>query len=46
MTRLFGVVGAIVSLVAFLPYGLAIWCGTVRPHLFTWLIWSVVTAIA
>ncbi|WP_168991379.1 hypothetical protein [Paraburkholderia sp. UYCP14C] len=46
MTRLFGVMGSIVSLVAFLPYGLAIWRGTVRPHLFTWLIWSVVTAIA
>ncbi|MGF6373407.1 hypothetical protein OKW40_006223 [Paraburkholderia sp. RAU6.4a] len=46
MTRLFGVMGSIVSLVAFLPYGLAIWRGTVRPHLFTWLIWSLVTAIA
>ncbi|MEX3810729.1 hypothetical protein AB3X96_10720 [Paraburkholderia sp. BR13439] len=46
MTRLFGVMGAIVSLIAFLPYGLAIWRGTVRPHLFTWLVWSVVTAIA
>ncbi|NML31366.1 hypothetical protein [Paraburkholderia antibiotica] len=46
LTRLFGVAGAIVSLLAFLPYGLAIWRGTTRPHLFTWLIWSVVTAIA
>ena len=28
LTQLFGVMGSIVSVVAFLPYGLAIWRGT------------------
>ncbi|WP_206997103.1 hypothetical protein [Trinickia mobilis] len=43
---IFGVVGSAVSLIAAVPYGLAICRRAVRPHLFTWLIWSVVTAIA
>ncbi|HEM7873031.1 TPA: hypothetical protein U2L53_005506, partial [Burkholderia multivorans] len=41
-----GVVGSAVSLVAAVPYALAIYRRSVRPHLFTWLIWSVVTVIA
>jgi hypothetical protein len=44
--RLFGGMGSAVSLLSVIPYGLAIWRGTTRPHLFTWLIWSVVTIIA
>ncbi|KWI99906.1 hypothetical protein [Burkholderia stagnalis] len=43
---IFGVVGSAVSLLAAIPYGLAIFRRAVRPHLFTWLIWSAVTAIA
>ncbi|TCW80390.1 hypothetical protein C5O80_26615 [Burkholderia sp. SRS-46] len=43
---IFGLVGSAVSLLAEIPYGLAIFRRAVRPHLFTWLIWSVVTAIA
>ncbi|KVN35417.1 hypothetical protein WJ63_35795 [Burkholderia pyrrocinia] len=43
---IFGLVGSAVSLLAAIPYGLAIFRRAVRPHLFTWLIWSVVTAIA
>jgi hypothetical protein len=45
-TALFGVIGSAVSLLAFIPYGLGIYKHTIRPHLFTWLIWSVVTVIA
>ena len=41
-----GVIGSAVSLLAAIPYALAIYRGTVRPHLFTWLIWSIVTTIA
>ncbi|WP_175721701.1 hypothetical protein [Burkholderia anthina] len=41
-----GVIGSAVSLLAAIPYVLAIYRRTVRPHLFTWLVWSVVTAIA
>ncbi|WP_367190550.1 hypothetical protein [Burkholderia sp. Ed8] len=42
----FGVISTAVSLLAAVPYALAIYRRTVRPHLFTWLVWSVVTAIA
>lgn len=41
-----GLVGSSISLLAAVPYGLAILRRTVQPHLFTWLIWSVVTVIA
>lgn len=43
---MFGAIGSTVSLLAAVPYGLAIFRRTVRPHLFTWLIWSIVTTIA
>ncbi len=43
---IFGVIGTTVSLLAAIPYALAIYRRRVRPHLFTWLVWSVVTAIA
>ncbi|MGS0897117.1 hypothetical protein ACVBGC_31970 [Burkholderia stagnalis] len=43
---IFGIVGSAVSLLAAIPYGLAIYRRTVRPHLFTWLVWSIVTTIA
>ena len=43
---IFGAAGSAVSLLAAVPYGLAIYRRTVRPHLFTWLVWSVVTVIA
>ncbi|MCM3356323.1 hypothetical protein M3615_21555, partial [Bacillus halotolerans] len=43
---IFGAIGTAVSLLAAIPYALAIYRRTVRPHLFTWLVWSVVTAIA
>ncbi|KVV42359.1 hypothetical protein WT27_11055 [Burkholderia territorii] len=41
-----GVVGSAVSFLAAIPYALAIYRRSVRPHLFTWLVWSVVTVIA
>ncbi|WP_269510106.1 hypothetical protein [Burkholderia sp. IMCC1007] len=41
-----GVIGSAVSLLAAIPYALAVYRRTVRPHLFTWLVWSIVTAIA
>jgi hypothetical protein len=41
-----GVIGSAVSLLVAIPYGYAIYRRTTRPHLFSWLIWSVVTAIA
>lgn len=41
-----GIVGSAVSVLAAVPYGYAIYRRTIRPHVFSWLIWSVVTAIA
>ena len=46
MQFLAGIIGSAVSLLAAIPYGYAIYRRTTRPHLFSWLIWSVVTAIA
>jgi hypothetical protein len=46
LASIFGVIGSAVSLLAAIPYGLAIFRRAVRPHLFTWLIWSIVTTIA
>lgn len=43
---IFGVIGSVVSLLAAIPYALAILRRAVHPHLFTWLIWSIVTTIA
>jgi len=43
---IFGAVGSAVSLLAAVPYGVAICKRAVRPHLFTWLIWATVTTIA
>ena len=43
---IFGVIGSVVSLLSAVPYGLAILRRAVRPNLFTWLIWSIVTTIA
>ncbi|MDR8729217.1 hypothetical protein [Burkholderia pseudomultivorans] len=43
---IFGVAGSAVSLLAAIPYGLAIYRRAVRPHLFTGLVWSIVTVIA
>lgn len=31
--------------IAFVPYLRGIYCGTIRPHLFTWLIWTVITGL-
>jgi hypothetical protein len=45
VTSIYGLLGSFVSLAAFIPYGLGIYKGRVRPHLFTWLIWSIVTII-
>lgn len=46
IAMIFGVIGSVVSLLAAIPYGIAIFRRAVRPHLFTWLIWSIVTTIA
>ncbi len=39
-------IGVVLSFVNFIPYGYGIYKHSVRPHQFTWLIWSIVTIIA
>lgn len=38
-------VAMVITLVTFLPYIRGILAGTIRPHVFSWLIWSITTAI-
>jgi hypothetical protein len=42
----FGIAGSFVSLTCPIPYGYGIYKRTIRPHLFTWLVWTLVTGIA
>lgn len=35
----------IIGLVSFIPYYIAMWRGTVRPHLFSWIPWTLTTAV-
>ncbi|PZQ43685.1 MAG: hypothetical protein DI551_11675 [Micavibrio aeruginosavorus] len=46
MSTLFGLIGTAISLLAFIPYVKSILAGITKPHLFTWLIWTLVTGIA
>jgi len=39
-------IAVILALYAYVPYLIGIFKGKTRPHLFTWLIWSIVTCIA
>lgn len=41
-----GVIAAIMSIIGHLPYIISILKGNTKPHLFTWVIWIVMTAIA
>lgn len=34
-----------IGLASFAPYYLAMWRGTVRPHLFSWIPWTLTTAV-
>lgn len=46
VTAYFGIAGSIVSLACPIPYAHGIYHRTIRPHVFTWLIWTLVTCIA
>ena len=41
----FALLAPIVSIIAFVPYFSGIFAGTTRPHLYTWLIWTLSTGI-
>lgn len=41
----FSLLAMVVSLVAFAPYIMGIVKGTLRPHVFSWVIWTITTSI-
>lgn len=42
---LFSTVAIVLTLIAFVPYIRSILAGTIKPHVFSWLIWSTITII-
>ncbi|MCB1538025.1 MAG: hypothetical protein H6865_02580 [Rhodospirillales bacterium] len=42
----FGALAALLAVLAHVPYFIAILRGTNRPHIFTWIIWTLLTVIA
>ena len=41
-----GLIAVALTVYAYIPYLRGIYAGTTKPHLFTWIVWSVVTLIA
>ena len=41
-----GIFAIIISLIAYIPYFRDIFKGKTKPHAYTWLVWSILTAIA
>lgn len=44
--RLFGILAVALYLYSFYPYFMGMFRRKVRPHLFTWLVWAIVSTIA
>lgn len=40
-----GILSIVLAAIGFVPYLRGIWRGETRPHLFSWIIWSLVTVI-
>ena len=43
--EIFSVIAIAITFIAFGPYLWAIWRGTNRPHVFSWVIWALVTLV-
>ena len=43
--ELLGTLAVVISIVAFIPYIKSIIAGNTRPHLFSWIIWGIITSI-
>jgi hypothetical protein len=41
-----GLVAVIIAIVSYIPYFRDIFVGKTKPHLFTWLVWTLLSAIA
>ncbi len=42
---LFAGISIVLSIASYVPYYRGLWRGTVQPHLFTWIIWSLTSGI-
>jgi len=40
-----GLIAVILSVVGFIPYIISIYKGTTKPHVFSWIVWFIATAI-
>jgi len=45
MKETFGILGALFLLCSSIPYIIALWKRTAKPHAFSWLLWSLINAI-
>ena len=43
--EILGLIGIALSVYAYVPYYLGIWRGRVKPHFFTWFLWSLMSGI-
>jgi hypothetical protein len=44
--EILGLLSVLILTISYLPYYVAILKGTAKPHIFTWLVWSLITGIA
>lgn len=45
MKEIFGILGVAFMLGSGIPYAVAIWQKTVKPHAFSWLLWGIINAV-
>lgn len=41
----FGITATVISIIGYVPYFKNIFAGTTKPHVFSWLIWGIITGI-
>jgi hypothetical protein len=46
MNTTLGVIAIVIALISYAPYFRNIFKGTTKPHAFTWLVWTLLTAVA
>lgn len=45
MKELFAVISLILGFATFVPYYIAMWHGTVKPHVYSWIPWTLTTGV-
>jgi len=46
MKELFAIISLVLGFATFVPYYIEMWRGTAKPHIFSWIPWTVMTGIA